>query len=330
MAEGIAIQILIEERGGYYVSKREKIIGGLWGAVVGDSIGVPVEFQSRESLRTNPVTNMRGYGTHGQPPGTWSDDSSLMLCTVEALKNGFNPRELAELFERWLNNSYWTPWGEVFDVGITTRSAIRNFSGGADPESAGPTGENSNGNGSLMRILPVAIQYANLTASEIISVAHRISALTHGHPRSQIACGLYCLMVRGLLSGLEPEEAYKVATREGRSLYSGSPFVQELSHFERVFSDEIGRLPESDIRSSGYVIHTLEASIWCFLNSESFPEATLLGVNLGEDTDTTGIAVGGLAGIFYGKQGIPEEWLHQIARRSEIDILFEDFQQKLG
>ena len=307
------------------MNKREIILGGLWGAIVGDALGVPVEFQSRESLHADPVTNMRGYGTHGQPPGTWSDDSSLMLCTVEGLKEGFDAKRLAELFVRWRYQAHWTPWGKVFDIGATTMQAIRRLNDGVDPEQAGLNDELSNGNGSLMRILPVAIKFAGASTQEMLDGAHRSSSLTHRHPRSQMACGLYCLVARALLSGQGPAVAYEITAQEGRSLYSNTTFESELPYFERFLSGGIGRLPEDAVRSSGYVVHTLEASIWCLLNTSSFREAVLQGVNLGEDADTTGIAIGGLAGLYHGADAMPEEWLAQLARREEIAGLFEDF-----
>ena len=292
---------------------RERILGGLWGAVVGDAIGVPVEFQSRGELRAHPVTDMRGGGTYGQPPGTWSDDSSLSLCTVEGLIDGFDPERIAKLFVRWLHDAYWTPWGKVVDVGITTRQAIARLADGADPEQAGLNDENSNGNGSLMRILPVALRFAGSPAAELVSYAHRASSLTHRHPRSQVACGLYCLIARALLGGLGPADAYEYAIQEHRSLYLKAPYLLELPYFERVMSGQVGRLAEDAVASSGYVVHTLEASIWCLLNTSSFREATSRAVNLGEDTDTTGTVTGGLAGIYYGAGAIPEEWREQLA-----------------
>ena len=105
------------------LSVKEGMLGGLWGAVVGDALGVPVEFRSRERLRQDPVHDMRSHGTYDQPAGTWSDDSSLMLCTVESLLDGFDTGHLGRLFVRWLHEAHWTPWEEVFDVGGTTRQA---------------------------------------------------------------------------------------------------------------------------------------------------------------------------------------------------------------
>ncbi len=155
------------------LSVTERILGGLWGAVVGDALGVPVECQNREQLRQNPVQDMRGYGTYHQPAGTWSNDSSLMLCTVESLEDGFDTGRLGMLFVRWLNQAHWTPWQEVFDVGGTTRQGINRLSQGVEPEQAGLIDENSNGNGSLRRILPVALRYFDLPVEELLDHAHR-------------------------------------------------------------------------------------------------------------------------------------------------------------
>ena len=126
------------------------MLGGLWDAVVGDAPGVPVEFKSRESLWQRPVTDMMGDGTYGQPPGTWSDDTSMALCTVEALISGFDTRRLADLFLRWYQENHWTPWGRMFDIGITTRVTLSNLASGVGPEQAGLAGSENNGNGSLM------------------------------------------------------------------------------------------------------------------------------------------------------------------------------------
>ena len=308
---------------------QDRILGGLWGAVIGDALGVPVEFVGREQVRKNPITGMRGYGTFNLPPGSWSDDSSLLLCNVESLLDGFDTDRMGKLFIQWLSESYWTPWGETFDVGSSTHSSIRRMMVGISPEEAGGRGERDNGNGSLMRILPVGIFFANHPVEELLSAVHRASSLTHRHPRTFMTCGFYCLMVRSLLEGSSPDEAYKYAIEQSMIHYVKMPFAEELSHFERIFSGLIGSIPENAIKSGGYVIHTLEASIWCLLNSSSFQGAVLQAVNLGEDTDTTGCVTGGLVGVCYGLQSIPEDWLTAIARKEDIGMLFSQFTSKL-
>lgn len=304
---------------------RDKIRGALFGAILGDALGVPAEFKSREHLRQNPIVDMVGFGTHHQPPGTWSDDSSLMLCTVESLLNGFSPERMGALFVRWLTDGHWTPNGEAFDVGLQTQTSLSNIMNGTAAGEAGGTDERSNGNGSLMRILPVALRYVDEPIAELLDYAHRASSITHRHPRSQIACGLYCLMASALLKGFTPGDAYDYAIKEAKRHYQSGAYALELPHFERVFGGELARLDEAGIKSSGYVVHTLEAGIWSFLNTSSFEEAVLKAVNLGDDTDTTGIVAGGLAGLHYGLKSIPSKWIAALIKHEEINELIEDF-----
>ena len=312
------------------LSRREATLGGLWGSIIGDALGVPVEFKSRAEIAQAPVTDMRGYGTHRQPAGTWSDDSSLLLCTAESLLNGFDMQDLGHRFVRWLDEGYWTPWNDVFDVGIATRDAIQRIAQGRAPEQAGSSSEQSNGNGSLMRILPVALRFADAPASELVENAHRASCLTHRHPRSQMACGLYCLLIAALLHGASPGEAYREALHQAQAIYQQPPFANEARHFARLLSGQMAQIPEADISTKGYVIDTLEASVWCLLNTSSFEEAALRAVNLGDDADTTGTVTGGLGGVCYGLPAIPLRWLDQLARHDDLSKLFNAFAADLN
>jgi ADP-ribosylglycohydrolase len=305
-----------------------RILGGLWGAIVGDALGVPVEFTSREERKRDPVTDLRGFGAHHQPPGTWSDDSSLILCTVESLLDGFDLNDLGQRFVRWYREGYWTPCGKAFGIGGTTRNAIIRLSRGANPETAGDDDENCNGNGSLMRILPVALRFAGSSVEQLLYYVHQASSLTHRHLRSQMACGFYCLTAASLLQGSVPLDAYRCAIEAGGKAYTRHPYSQERAHFQRLLSGAIHQLPEPQINSGFYVIDTLEASLWCLINSSSFEEAVLKAVNLGGDTDTTGCVTGGLAGIYYGIGSIPRNWMEQLARAREIEILFAHFSNK--
>lgn len=304
---------------------RQRILGGLWGAVIGDALGVPVEFTSRKERKRDPVVDMRGYGTHHQPPGTWSDDSSLMLCTVESLLNGFDPKDMGQRFVRWYREGLWTPWGKVFDIGGTTRRAVGRLERGVDPESAGDSDESSNGNGSLMRILPIALRFAGSSPDDFLGYVHSASSLTHRHARSLIACGFYCLMVAAVLDGSAPLDAYSRAIETGLKTYAKPPYLGEMAPFRKFLSGRIHELAESDIESGGYVVDTLEASTWCLLNSESFEDTVLKAVNLGGDTDTTGCVTGGLAGVHYGISSLPRRWIDLLAGNQELGGLFERF-----
>ena len=311
------------------VAKQDRMLGGLWGAIVGDALGVPVEFTSRAERQRDPVTDMRGYGTHHQPPGTWSDDSSLLLCTVEAFCESYNPMRLGELFLAWQDHGLWTPHGKVFDIGIATNMALARMRQGAAPEEAGGAGERDNGNGSLMRILPVALRYADAPVDEMLFMAHRVSAITHQHPRSQMACGLYCCMAKGLLGGLASLDAYRFMIEQGHRYYNVTPFNREMPHFARILSGTIGDATDRDIASSGYVLHTLEASLWCLLTTSSYADAVLKAVNLGDDTDTTGCVAGGLAGVCYGIQSIQLAWRERLTRADDIHQQLNAFRQSL-
>ncbi|MEH2422102.1 MAG: ADP-ribosylglycohydrolase family protein [Nostoc sp.] len=302
-----------------------KTLSGLMGLCVGDALGVPVEFTSRAERVKSPVTTMLGYGTWNQPSGTWSDDSSLSFCLAECLCRGYSLDAIANSFWRWYKEAYWTPRGDVFDIGQTTHTAIMRLKQGILPHQAGGKVENSNGNGSLMRILPMAYCHRNLTLDELLARVHDVSAITHAHARSQMACGIYISIAVALLEGADLQTAYLQGLQDIQTIYSIREFLLEKPHFGRVLSGEIAKLPVEEINSGGYVIDTLESSLWCLLNSSSYSEAVLKAVNLGGDTDTTAAVTGGLAGIYYGVENIPQKWMNQIARRQDIIYLAERF-----
>ncbi len=309
--------------------KGNKVLGGLFGLCVGDAIGVPFESCSRDELNRNPVTAMVGYGVHNQPAGTWSDDSSLTFCLADSLCQGFNLDDIAHKFCKWLYEAYWTPYGRTFDVGNTTQYAISRLRKGVKPDEAGGKSEYSNGNGSLMRILPLAYYLENTETPQKFEIIHHVSSITHAHLRSQMACSIYIQLAINLLKGDTPKSAYEnmkvtILDFHGRELY-----CTELDNFSRILQADISKLTEEKIRSSGYVIDTLEASLWCFLNNNSYAEAVLTAVNLGGDTDTTGAVTGGLAGIYYGYENIPKDWIEQIARKEDIMELANRLNKKI-
>jgi ADP-ribosyl-[dinitrogen reductase] hydrolase len=313
-----------------------KITAALYGLAVGDALGVPVEFQGRVFLKQRPVTGMQGFGTHNQPPGTWSDDSSLAFCLAESLCQGLDVSDLAHRFINWYDYGYWTAHGRVFDVGIATSTALTKLRFGVQPTLAGGVGEQDNGNGSLMRILPLVFHnYAREISDRYRAVAD-VSSLTHGHIRSVLACFIYTELARCLLLGHGKQEAYdqmKAGVNDFVNEFRLVP-TDELILFQRILDNpslpmtgkSLRLCHESDIQSSGYVLHTLEASLWCLMTTDTYPEAVLKAVNLGSDTDTTGCVTGGLAGLCYGVGGIPREWLTTLARRPDI----EDLAYRLG
>jgi ADP-ribosylglycohydrolase len=312
-----------------------QVLGGLFGACVGDALGLPVQFAARTERRIKPVEGMCGYGAFDEPPGTWSDDSSLTFCLVESLCLGYDLNDIAERFVKWRFEGYWTPFGEAFDVGTTTDSAVRRLRDGVSPLASGDAAEESNGNGSLMRILPVAFAVRNLGAPERFRVVDEVSAITHAHPRSLLACRIYVQTALCLLEGMTPPDAVREMRGSVMKQYGfppGGAFETELPHYARILersAEPLAALPEDAILTSGYVVHTLEAALWCLLNAGSYMETVLKAVNLGGDTDTTAAVAGGLAGIYHGFAGIPKPWVDVIARKSEIEDLARRFHGSL-
>ena len=306
-----------------------KIKSVLLGLAVGDAVGVPYEFRSREVMLKNPATDMVGFGTYNQSPGTFSDDSSLTFCLAEALTNGFDLQEIANNFIKWVEEDYWTANGEVFDIGIATHEAISNLMNGDSPEISGGDDEYSNGNGSLMRIAPLLFHLSDKPIQERFELTRLVSGITHRHIRSVVACFFYLEFARFLVEGLEKQDAYK-KTQVQVSAFLKTIAVpdSELELFDRLLQSDISQEPINTIESSGYVIHTLEASIWCLLTTETYQDAILKAVNLGKDTDTTAAVTGGLAGLLYGVEGIPTSWLNQLAKRDEIEDLAERMANK--
>lgn len=304
----------------------DRIKGGILGVIVGDALGLPVQFLTREEVLKKPVTGMRGYGTFNYPAGTWSDDGSLTLCTVKSLTMaGYDLNDLSERFLKWFDRGYLTPFKEAFDIGGTTAEAMAQLKRGVKPLAAGPKDEHSNGNGSLMRILPATLYFSELPDGEFIQKVAEISCVTHGHPRSQLGCALYGLLVKALLAGERPVKAYETLREKAQGIFSGTVLETELEAYHRMLEGSLLTLTEEKIYSSGYVVDTLEASIWCLLQSGNFKETLLKAVNLGEDTDTVGAVAGGLAGVCYGSSEIPRKWVDELIKKDEILKLIEHF-----
>jgi ADP-ribosyl-[dinitrogen reductase] hydrolase len=296
----------------------EKARAGVWGFIVGDALGVPFEFKTREDMYKSPATGMTGGGMHDQPPGTWSDDTSMMLCVMENGHDGGGTYGLADLFLRWAYEGYQTPHGEVFDIGVTTRIALEKYK--KDKKISGLNDERSAGNGSLMRCLPYAFREAYAEGMFYMVSENRI---THRNWLCQHCCIFYTRMVRALAEGDSKELSLKKAggyLRHGwRISDQHDDAMKEASRFNRLFDESFPALPEKEIRSGGYVIESLETSVWSFMNGTDYRSTVLKAVNLGEDTDTNAALAGGLAAIHYGMRDIPSEWLETIVGRKELE-----------
>lgn len=306
-----------------------KYIDSIIGHAIGDAMGVPTEFCDREKLLMNPVTEMKGYGSHSVPAGSWSDDTSMEIATIDSFieKGCFDYYDIMNKWLNWINYAEYTANNEVFDVGHTCLKAIHNFSYGINPLECATNNINLNGNGSLMRILPVALySYSKkIKEEEIISLTNDISSLTHSHNISKLGCYIYVRFVIYLLEGLSKEEAYKNI----QSLDYSSYGEETINCYNRILKSNIKNLSLEDIKSTGYVVDTLEASLWIIMNSNNYKDAIITSTNIGNDTDTIGAITGSIAGIIYGIDSIPKTWLDKLLRKDYLIDLATKFQEKV-
>ncbi|MBO9728091.1 MAG: ADP-ribosylglycohydrolase family protein [Chitinophaga sp.] len=304
-----------------------QITGAFYGIAIGDALGVPVEFKTRSYLSQNPILTLTGYGCWNQPPGTFSDDSSLTFCTAESLLTGYDISHMAQTFVRWAQQGYWGAHNEVFDIGHTTRRALQRVATGTSPRVSGGFEEFENGNGSLMRMIPIA--FFLLKEADIhlrYQVIKEVSGITHQHFRSVLGCFIYVEFVRTLLLGGDMQEAYLQMQRSVNAYVAQQSFsTAELKHYERILQQQIAGFSEQQINSSGYVVHTLESALWCLLNTSDYTSCVLRAVNLGGDTDTTAAVAGAVAGLHYGINNISPEWINQVAKSAEIEQLASRF-----
>ena len=303
-----------------------KTIDGMFGLAIADAVGVPVEFKSRTQLKNNPLTDMVGYGTHQQPPGTWSDDSSMAIATMDSINEceSVDYTDIMKKFSEWVTQSKYTATGDFFDIGITTSNAIHNFREGINPVLCGENNIRSNGNGSLMRILPVVLYsyYNNLSDEEDIELINNTSSLTHAHEISRLGCKIYSDYLKKILSGKSKEQAYNELSANS---YEKDYSKESIDYYKRMFDGSLANVEESEINSSGFVVDTLEASIWANLTSNNYQEAVLKAVNLGDDTDTVGAVTGSIAGILYGYENIPKKWRDNLKSKEYLEEICKDF-----
>ena len=302
-------------------ARNERFRAGLYGLLIGDALGVPYEFHDAADLPPESEIEMtppRGFrrAHRSVPPGTWSDDGAQALCLLESLVHD-RALDLADFSRRllaWYERGHMTPDGQVFDVGIQTSRALDELRHGADPASAGPRGERDNGNGALMRCLPVVFVAAS--DDEAVRLAMRQGLVTHGHLRSQLCCALYALIARRLLQGVDTREALAQAEAELRGRFEGAGAA--AAEMERVL--DARREPA---RGSGYVVDSLWSAVDCLLNTADVETCLRRAVALGNDTDTTAAIAGGLAGLAHGFHAIPSRWVDALRGRAKADALLE-------
>ncbi len=306
-------------------------LDGVMGVVIGDALGCPVQFVNREELARGPVEDMEGYGTYNMPEGTWTDDSSMTLALLVSIreKGMIDLPDIMYRFALWLTKGEYTPFGKAFDIGNGTMAAIHRYLKNPDITKCGGTTERDNGNGSLMRILPACLycyemSEKGMTDDEALKLIHQVAGLTHNHLRGQIACGLYYFMICAILDEAGGQiDRLKKGLDRGFCFYEKDPENEkELAYYKRLRDPEsFSQVPENDIRSTGYVVDTIEAAVWSFITTNDFKSCELKAVNLGDDADTVGAIAGGLAGLYYGYDTFPEDWLAVIRRRQWVEDL---------
>lgn len=303
------------------------ITTALLGLSVADAIGVPVEFQTRAELDKNPVTDIRGYGTYHQPPGYFSDDSSLAFGLAESLATGrFDLEDQAKRLINYKASGYWTPNNNMFDIGMTTSRSIENLgvllSKGREAELPNlhqQATERDNGNGALMRIFPLYAYLRDRPVAEWFAPIWQHSALTHGHIRSACCCFLYLRFCNHLIEKEPKEKALELARRELLDfLMVANLPIEELDALATLIQADFSTLARTQVQGNGYVVQCLEAALWSIFNADNYRDTVLQAVNLGEDTDTTACVAGAPAALLYGVAGIPENWLAALVRREDI------------
>jgi ADP-ribosylglycohydrolase len=291
-----------------------RLAGAVWGHLVGDATGVPYEFKKPDQIRS---VRFGAVGTHHQPPGTWSDDGAMMLATLDSLLSvGFDLDDQGRRFLAWFDRGHYTPNGDgKFDFGHTTDVAIGQLLNGVHAINAGGRDERDNGNGSLMRILPVALVGRELPRDELVEQAQVGSRITHAHPWSQVTCALYVVLARELLDGADRATLLEDTIRILRQDFEETwPRPEAAAAFRRVLAH-----PEREGR--GFVIDSFWSAWDAFAGATSYEDTITRAIRHGHDTDTTACIAGGLAGIYWGVEGIPRLWLDGMRGRDIVEPL---------
>lgn len=298
--------------------------GSLLGLAVGDAVGTTLEFMPRGTFPR--LTDMVGGGPFNLKPGQWTDDTSLALCLAESLveQQGFVPVDQLQRYLMWWKNGYWSSTGKCFDIGNTTIAGLSHFS--KTGEVVAPTSEpRMAGNGSIMRLAPVPMAF-RLAGSQMHTRAEESSLTTHAAPVAVEAASYFSGLIAGALSGVDKDTLLDDFYSPAEGYFSPYRNPLETDIWE-VAKGSFKEKSESEIRGSGYALHTLEAALWAFYHTDNYEEGLLKVVNLGEDTDTTGAVYGQLAGAFYGMDQIPQRWLNKVYMREEIISLADGLER---
>lgn len=286
--------------------------GALLGLACGDAVGTTVEFQPRGSFA--PLTDMVGGGPFGLRAGQWTDDTSMALCLAESLlaQHGCDPQDQMTRYANWYQWGYWSSTGHCFDIGMATRAAIQRFLATGEPLAGSPDPDQA-GNGPLMRLAPVPMFFGP-DESLVQRMAELSSRTTHAAPECLQACRLFAVALARALRGLPWPQVLDLGAI---ACATDSPRIRDIA--AGTYRDKSA----AQIRSSGYVVDSLEAALWCCTRHDSFEGAVLQAANLGDDADTTAAIAGQLAGAMHGASGIPAHWLRRLHLGDDIGALAE-------
>lgn len=306
-----------------------EILNVLRTAAVADALGVPAEMKTRGSYE---LKGMTGGGTWSQPTGSWSDDTSMTLCLLQNVVKQGSYDDLLDKFECYMMFGKWTPRGETFDVGRTCAHAVRQHAINHLPAlQCGDSSEQANGNGALMRIAPLVFVLAETAdVSERFKVTRAFTMVTHGHSRAVVGSFIYLEILRALLLGQSLAAALVTVQKILAKLNPRSTYVQEVPAYHRLFLPEFDRLSIKEIKTSGYVVDTLEAAVWVALNKHGVQEGLLTAVNLGGDVDTIATVAAPLLTLANPGQHVPEAWWQATLNHKLLDQVMIPFAEKFG
>ncbi len=300
-----------------------KIVDSILGFVIGDAMGLPLKFRKREELILNPVVKMEGFGSYAAPAGVWSDDTSLVLATIDSLisKHEIDYDDMMKRFCDWLNNGNYTATGKAFDISDTIKDSLLSYYMRVATNSLN---KDSCDSSSLMRMLPIALYtfYDDMPDDSLLDVLKNVSGLTNTHEYCIMGCYIFVKYVHFLLSGYDKFKAYSKIKE--LNYYKFSENARRA--YKRFLTTDIYRLDLDYIKSSSYVVDTLEAVIWTLLNTNNFMESVIGAINLGGCSDTIGALCGALSGLIYG---INEGLLNEIQNKDYLISLVHRFDEEL-
>lgn len=299
---------------------------GIFGYIVGNSLGVFNEYKTREYLKENMLVDMKGFGSYPVPVGTWTEASSTVLATIASIINfkGINTTDIVKELLLWLKQAKYTPFNQVLDVDETTLYALNNY--GDNNIKANSVTKEVN-NSALMRILPVAyyVYYKQLKNEEIIKYIKEVCSITHKNELNILGCYIYTKYIAFLLSGKDKIKSYNLLKKVDYSMFS----KKSRNSYKRILENNIFNYKLKDINSTDNIVDSLEATMWCFLKANTYEEIVIAAVNLGDDTERIGALAGSLAGIYYGYKNIPTRWLEKIIRFEYINNLINEYNKVL-